>query len=94
MDAIMLATNVLTAGSTILLGALLYIYSKNLRKITSKFTIGLLVFAILFLVQNAISLFFYFTMMEYYVPAVQMHVFILTLLQAIAFGILLKITWE
>jgi len=33
-------------------------------------------------------------MMEYYAPEVEIHVLILTLLQTIAFAILLKITWE
>ena len=33
-------------------------------------------------------------MMNYYAPEVEIHVFTLTLLQTIGFGILLKITWE
>jgi len=32
--------------------------------------------------------------MDYYVPAVELQVFILALLQTIAFAVLLKITWE
>lgn len=94
MDTIMNFTTVLTGISTVSLFGLLYIYIKNLKNIKSKFTIGLLIFAVLFLLQNLISLYFYFTMIYYFVPQVEIHVLILTLLQTIAFLILLKITWE
>ena len=91
---IMNITTAITAVSTIFLLGLLYVYSKNLKKIKSRFTIGLLIFALLFLLQNLISLYYYITMMKYYAPEVEIHVFILTLLQTIGFAILLKITWE
>ena len=87
-------TTVLTGISTLFLLGLLYVYSKNLKTIRSKFTIGLFLFAILFLVQSLVSLYYYITMMKYYAPEVEIHVFILTLLQTIGFAILLKITWE
>ena len=87
-------TTVLAGISTLLLLGLLYVYSKNLKTIKSKFTIGLSLFAILFLIQNLVSLYYYITMMKYYAPEVEIHVFIITLLQAIGFAILLKITWE
>ncbi len=91
---IMNVTTIITAVSTIFLLGLLYVYYKNLRKAKSKFTIGLFLFALLFLIQNLVSLYYYTTMMKYYAPEVEVHVFILTLLQAIGFMILLKITWE
>jgi hypothetical protein len=94
MEPLMGITASLTALSSLLLIALLTIYAKNLRKVKSKFTIGLVLFALLLLAQNLASLYFYFTMMGYYVPQVTLHVFILTLLQVIAFSILLKISWE
>lgn len=87
-------TTIITAVSTIFLLGLLYVYYKNLRQAKSKFTIGLFLFALLFLIQNLVSLYYYITMMKYYAPEVEAHVFILTLLQAIGFLILLKITWE
>lgn len=87
-------TTILTGISVLLLLGLLYVYYKNLKKIKSKFTIGLFIFALLFLLQNLVSLYFYLTMMDYYVPQVEIHVFIFSLLQTIAFLILLKITGE
>lgn len=94
MAMLMNLTMILTIVSILALGFLLHIYIKNLKKIKSNFTIGLLVFALLFLIQNIVSLYYYLTMMEYYSPEVEVHVFILTLLQTIGFLILLKITWE
>ena len=91
---IMNITTGLTGISILLLCGLLYIYYKNLSIARSKFTIGLFIFAVLFLIQNFISFYYYITMMKYYAPEVEVHVFILTLLQAIGFSILLIITWE
>ena len=87
-------TAALTAVSTIFLLGLLYVYYKNLKHARSKFTIGLFLFALLFLIQNIVSLYYYITMMRYYAPEVEDHVFIITLLQTIGFLVLLKITWE
>ena len=94
MAMLMNLTTILTAVSILILAAMLHVYIRNLRKIKSNFTLGLLIFALLFLIQNIVSLYFYFTMMDYYVPAVELHVFIFTLLQTIGFAVLLKLTWE
>ena len=91
---IMNITTILTGVSTLAILGLLYVYYKNLMNIKSKFTIGLFIFALLFLLQNLVSLYYYITMLKYYAPEVEIHVFILTLLQTIAFIVLLKITWE
>ena len=94
MAMLMNFTTILTGISTLLLLGLLYVYYKNLQNIKSKFTIGLFLFAILFLIQNFVSLYYFITMVDYYVPEVEVHVFIITLLQTIGFLVLLKITWE
>jgi len=95
MDSMLMKViTILTAISALLLLGLLYVYYKNLKAAKSKFTIGLFVFALLFLINNIVSLYFYITMKDYYVPAVELQVFILALLQTIAFAVLLKITWE
>ena len=94
MAMLMNLTTILTALSALMLAALLHVYIKNLKRIKSSFTAGLLIFALLFLIQNIVSLYFYLTMMDYYVPEVELHVFIFTLLQTIGFAVLLKLTWE
>ena len=62
MAMLMSLTTILTIISTLLLGGLLHIYIRNLKNIKSKFTIGLFIFALLFLVQNLVSMYFYLTM--------------------------------
>ena len=94
MAMLMSFTTIMAVISSVALACLLHIYIRNLKKIKSSFTIGLFVFALLFLIQNLVSLYYYLTMMQYYSPQVETHVFILTLLQAIGFLVLLKITLE
>jgi len=94
MEPLLTATTILSAISSLFIIGLLYFYTKNLAMIKSPFTIGVFVFALLFLLQNLLSIYFYFTMMDFYVPQVQFHVLTLTILQTIAFAVLLKITWE
>ena len=90
--ALMMYTGILTLLSIVLLVALLVIYSKNMRSLRSSFTVGLFVFALLFLIQNVVSAYYYWTMMSYYAPEVEIQVFVLSLLQTAAFGLLLYIT--
>ena len=94
MTQLMTAIGILTAISILALLGLVYVYYRNLKQIKSKFTIGLLIFALLFLMQNVISVYYYATMMDYYVDQVQPFVFVFSLLQTIAFVVLLKISWE
>ena len=94
METIMMWTHILMGVSTLALLGLLYIYAKNLQQVKSKFTAGLFIFALLFLLQNAVSLYYYITMMQFYVDDVAVHVFVLTLLQTVAFVLMLKISWE
>lgn len=94
MTAIMTATLVLTVLSSFLLIVLLSVYGKNLRRVQAKFTLGLFIFALVWLMEKLVSLYYYIAMMEYYVPQVSGQVFVLSLLQTLALLILVKITWE
>ena len=94
MVAVMMGTTILTVISSIILLILLFIYGRNLRKIPARFTQGLFIFALVWFIEKLVSLYYYLTMMNYYVPAVSMQVFFLSLLQTVALFILLKITWE
>ena len=84
----------LSGVNIVLIVALLCVYVRNVRKITSLFTWGLVIFAALFLVHNAVSLYFALTMMPLYVMEVQAYVALFTFLQTIAFSILNLITWR
>lgn len=82
------------AANIVLVGVLLYVYGGTYSKMRTRFTMGLLVFATLFLVQNAITLFSYVTMMSYYAAGVDLHVALFTWAQTAGLGILVATTWK
>lgn len=90
----MQATTVLTGVNVLLLLSLLYVHYKSFAKIKSAFTAGLALFAVLFLAQNLVSLYYYAASMPYYVNAVEAHAFILALLQATAFSVMNWLAWK
>ncbi len=90
----MLYSFIFTVINCLLIFLLLYVYIKNAIKVKSLFTSGLLIFAILFLIQNIVSIYFYLTMMPYYVDEVENFGFIYSIIQTIAFTILNIITWR
>jgi hypothetical protein len=94
MEFVMKATFVLTVVNIVLLLALAYVYGRNWQKIRSTFSAGLLLFTLAFLAQYLVSFYFYMTEMSFFVDMVSMHVFVLTVLQTIAFAILNGISWS
>ena len=50
---------VASAANVVLLAALAGIWGRNYRRFRSKHTLGMLVFAVLLLVENAVALYFY-----------------------------------
>lgn len=94
MDATMTATTLFTVLSTVLLIALLAIYLRNMRHVKSRLLIGLMIFTVVFLVQNMFSMYYSLTMMDYYVPAVSIHILVFSIMQTIAFSVMLWITIE
>jgi len=81
--------------SAALLAGLLYVYVRNHRGLRSPFTLGLVLFASILLVENLASIYFYFLMNEAKEgPAVAVPLFALGLVQAVGFGALFYITWR
>jgi len=78
-----------SAVNVLLLIALLWIYGVSFMKVRAQFTVGLLFFAALFLVQNLISLYSYLTMFMYYAPGVTWIVLSITVAQTAGLGIIL-----
>ncbi len=85
---------VFTGINVLLVAGLLSVYADSFRKTRSLFTVGLLLFAVLFLVQDAVALYFAATMMPLYDPGVEGYVLAFTLLQTAAFAVLNWITWK
>lgn len=84
-----------------LLIALLYVYLKSYRQLKSKFTMGLLVFAGLLLIQNVVSTLFLTINMiigpgnhSFEIGRQEFPLSSINVIQLIALSILLYITWE
>jgi len=75
--------------NVLLLIGLLWIYASSFRKIRAEFTVGLLFFAALFLVQNLISLYSFLSLFMYYAPGVTWIVLTITVVQTAGLGIIL-----
>lgn len=87
-------TALFAAINVALISALLYVYLRNLIKLRSGFTFGLLLFAALFWLHNAFALYFSITMMPLYAAGVGPYMLIFMALQTVAFGILNYVTWK
>lgn len=92
--ALMTFTEILSAINILLIVVLVYIYFKSYIRMKSGFTLGLLLFSLLFLVHNALYLYFALTMMPYYSQSLGLYGFIFTLLQTLAFASLAWVAWK
>ncbi len=82
------------AANLALIGLLLFIYGTSYQKIRTSFTLGLMVFAALFLIQNSVTLYSYLTMMPLYAAGLELHVALFTLAQTVGLGALVVTTWK
>ena len=78
--------------SIIMLAILLIVYITNYKKYKSGFTIGLVIFAGLLLLQNVLQVYFYTTSMQAYPPIVEQSTFIFEVIEIIAYGVILWVT--
>ena len=90
----MTITMVLTGANVLLVLALLGIYFVSFFRMRSPFTLGLIIFTSLFVVQNAVALFYYLTMMPLFATGLEGFALSFAALQAIAFGILNWLAWK
>ena len=84
----------LTITNLVLLLGLGIIYIQNLCKVRAVFTIGLLLFAAILFVQNAVSLYMAITEMQTFAMMAELHVLILTGMQTAALIVLNIISWR
>lgn len=78
--------------NTIILSGLMWMYAGMLRQASTRFTWGLFGFALALWFQAAVQLFFYATMMEYFVAGVQPLVLVQNGLALVASVTLLSVT--
>ncbi|MFQ5839073.1 MAG: hypothetical protein ACE5HJ_09895 [Thermoplasmata archaeon] len=81
-------------ANLVFLTLLLYVYGTTYQKMRTGFTLGLIIFAMLFLIQNVITLYSYLTMMSLYASGVELHVTLFTWAQTVGLGALLLTTWK
>ena len=86
---------VVSAISIVVLSGLLLVYAKSFRSIKSTFSVGLVVFAVLFLVQNIAAIALYVSMAAagYGLP-VAMPMLALNVAELGGFAVLFWITWQ
>src|SRR5437879_13105048 len=85
---------VLAAASIVVLVVLLYLYRANFRTLRSPLSLGLIVFAALFLLENLAAIYFYFAWTEslsgtVYASSLAMPMRLLSVCQLVAFSTLL-----
>ncbi len=79
--------------NVVLTAVLVLLYLKSYKKVGSKFTIGLSVFAFAFLIQNIASIFFYKSIMIGY-SGLTTFQFAVSGLQLVGLVLLLYVTWK
>lgn len=85
---------ILTVANIVLLAVLFIIYLRNYRNLRSPFTLGLLIFAGIFLLRDvSLAVYHLMDIGFYYTQSARDDIFIHAA-QMLAFAILLKITWK
>ncbi len=85
---------IVSLGNIILLLLLLYVYWGNYKKIKSNFTIGLIMFASILLLQNIIFTSFLLFAPIFQIADLGLPLFIVNVTEFLALFILLLITWR
>lgn len=88
-EAMMYATVAVAAVDAALSAGLLAVYARSYMRVKARFTVGLMMFAALFLVQNALAAYSYLTMMTFFPEPVQPYMLAVMALEALALGVML-----
>ena len=92
MNGPMAGNVALVAANLLLMTALLVVYGRMLRQLRAPLTFGLFAFAAILWLQNAIQLYFFATMMDYYAGGVEGLVLVQNALSALAGLFLVAVT--
>jgi len=84
----------LIAINVILTLVLVIIYFKNYRTISSKITLGLVIFAVAFLAENLLDFYFYNSLLQQGITGITTFHISVNFLQMIALLILVWVTWK
>ena len=94
MDTPLMVATALAGVNLVLLAVLTVIWLRNYRTFRSSLVLGLLAFAVALLVENALAIYFFFSMTMFYAadPTVQTAVALLRGLQFLALVFLTAVT--
>ncbi len=92
MSIIMDASAVVSAANIAILTGLLILYGRMYSSSKAKFTLGLIFFASLLLVQNVIGIYSYVTMAPFFAEAILPYLFAINIAELAGLGGLLKVT--
>jgi len=87
-------TLILILINIVLTLVLVYIYSKNYKKISSRYTLGLLFFSIMFLTENLMNFYFYNSLIQQSLTAFTFFHLSVNFIEMIGLALLLYITWK
>lgn len=85
---------VLAAASAGILLGLLYIYGQNFRSLRSPLSVGLILFAALFIAENLAAIYFYVLMSDSYGAAVALPLLALNGVELVGFATLFYVSWR
>jgi hypothetical protein len=86
---------VLAAASLIFLAALLYVYGTNFRSLRSPLSLGLIIFAALFFIENAAAMYFYVSLADGgFGASVAIPMLALNAVELVGFATLFFISWR
>lgn len=85
---------VLEALNVLLLFSLLFVYVQNYRAMKNTFSLGLIFFVVLLLMQNLLAVYFHLAMVEFYSMEAMGHALVLSGAQTLGLGALVFVTWR
>jgi hypothetical protein len=96
MEPLMQAASALSGLNILLLVALTVVWLRNYRTFGTSLVLGQLAFAIAMLLENAVALYFFFSMQSFYSgdAHVQQAVLVLRAIQLVAIGVLTYVTMK
>lgn len=92
-----IANIVLSAVSVIVLSGLLLVYARNFRAIKSTFSVGLVLFAVLFMIQNIVAVGLWMSAAsapQKYGLDMALPIMAINVSQLVGFGVLFRISWQ
>jgi hypothetical protein len=92
MSIIMDASAIVSAANVAVLTALIILYGRTYSSSRAPFTLGLIFFASLLVVQNAIGIYSYVTMADFFTEALLPYLLAINIAELAGLSVLLKVT--